>query len=361
MVSTQLNDADWRQLVEQVRSQERALVMNCCGNPARPRVSPLGLRHFYHYRPARHTGVRCSAPAESPQHLALKAQLVELLQEQGWQAEPEVRGTDWRADVLATQGDLRVAWEVQLGSQDATTTRRRHQRYQRDGIRCVWLMRHPPALPSTADIPIFGLIHREDEWQATLPRGDFNRPRWLPSIPLEELVTALCQRRLAYRPPSVPGTIQAGVVYLELPCWNCRRLMPIVLADTEEYLCRCGEYPMYLGTEELGSQLNHILQDARLPRQPVLQYRYLPSERRWAWVNCCVHCNRASIERAMPFIGHTYFLEAAREGRKFIPGAPTRNWYYLGEWELVFSGHPRDWQYQSHHWCLQPATAPAAT
>jgi hypothetical protein len=77
---------------------------------------------------------------------------------------------DWRADVLASNGKTRIAFEVQWSRQ----TLDRQQRYARDDIRCCWLFRFPPnelvaayepvsALAARKDLPVFALIGNEND------------------------------------------------------------------------------------------------------------------------------------------------------------------------------------------------------
>ncbi len=85
ITSLDLGTASWDALVADLRAKRRKLTTPCCGTDAAARVSPLGLRHFYH-RNARE--IVCEHTSESPDHLALKLLVIAALREAGWEARP---------------------------------------------------------------------------------------------------------------------------------------------------------------------------------------------------------------------------------------------------------------------------------
>ena len=137
----------------------------CCDWPAVARVSKLGTRHFAH-RP----GADCQASdGETVHHLQLKTLLVQALAARGWDASTEVAEDSWRADVLATNGPERVAFEVQWSAQDEGETVARSMRYAASGVRVVWLMRRSLGkLAARADIPCFAVSQLEDGYGLAL-------------------------------------------------------------------------------------------------------------------------------------------------------------------------------------------------
>ena len=109
-----LSDTEWQEL-----KGSRSLRMPCCGMPAYGRTSRLGTRHFYHA-----PGSHCGAEGESAEHLAAKAEIARACNELGWEAFSEFAGNNWRADVYATRGRHRVAFEIQWSRQSIEVTRR---------------------------------------------------------------------------------------------------------------------------------------------------------------------------------------------------------------------------------------------
>ena len=120
VIAPLLDDIEWDDLVRQVKSGAVKLTMPCCEMEARPRVSSLGTRHFFHRRRPED----CDYVGESFDHLHLKADIVRIFDGFGWQARTEVPGEGWRADVLAENGDRRAVFEIQLSQQDRETSSR---------------------------------------------------------------------------------------------------------------------------------------------------------------------------------------------------------------------------------------------
>ncbi len=100
--ATMLDDAQWG-TIHRVRPRP---LLSCrgCGRPVHAKLSSNGLRFFAHDR--RSPG--CPSDGESAEHLALKSEMANLSRSFGWNAELEVAGDGWRADVLAVLGNRRV-------------------------------------------------------------------------------------------------------------------------------------------------------------------------------------------------------------------------------------------------------------
>lgn len=131
-VSLQLNTDEWKSL----KALKPRIELCCCRAKGFMRVSKLGTQHFVHAR----KNPACSSPPESPEHLMLKAIVVEAIQGTGWSADVEVAAPDgsWRADVMALRGKVRVALEIQLSPINAGEMKARQERYERDGVRGCW-------------------------------------------------------------------------------------------------------------------------------------------------------------------------------------------------------------------------------
>lgn len=131
-----VSDADWEDLRRRCKAGE-PLTMSC-GQPGKPRVSKNGLKHFYH-----HANVKCALHpgGESADHLEMKSLVAAAAREAGWDAVIEHPAPDrsWIADVMANLGGERWALEIQFSRQDADEFRRRQERYEAEGIQCLWL------------------------------------------------------------------------------------------------------------------------------------------------------------------------------------------------------------------------------
>ncbi len=130
-----LSETQW-----QVLKGSRSLRMPCCDALAYRRTSRLGTRHFAHS-----PGSHCGAEGESAEHLAAKAEIVVVCHELGWDALSEYVGDRWRADVYATRGPHRIAFEIQWSTQTLQITRERHAAFGTD-VKCCWLFKRLPSL-----------------------------------------------------------------------------------------------------------------------------------------------------------------------------------------------------------------------
>ena len=96
-------------------------------------------RQFY-FRHRAAAGCWLSA-GESDGHLRLKSDLACLVRAMpGWNADLEVSGNGWRADVLASgpQG-RRIAWEAQLAAVSAREVKARSEAYAAAGVEVCWV------------------------------------------------------------------------------------------------------------------------------------------------------------------------------------------------------------------------------
>lgn len=160
-VSSLLSDDGWAALKKDVQAKRIPLTLRC-GQPGHLRSTRKGTRFFAH-NPG--SGHECDSTGETQQHLRAKDIIVRAAVAAGWDAEPEVRGDGWIADVLATRGNVRIAFEVQWSSQSDADFEHRQSRYQRDGVRGAWFVRHASSIPSvpSADLPIFSLAEEGDD------------------------------------------------------------------------------------------------------------------------------------------------------------------------------------------------------
>jgi hypothetical protein len=211
VVSSLLTSEQWAALKEDVRAKRRAITLPC-GFAGHAKTSKLGTTYFAH-NPG---GDGCSA-GETAQHLLAKAAIVDAALAAGWQAEPEVAGDGWVADVMATRGSVRVVFEVQWSRQSLADYEFRQKRYREAGVASTaWFARHTDGLPLTSrDLPIFGLAI-DDENNPVVTIG-------AKAIPLAEGIERLLGGRLKHRDYVANGQpAQTAVEVLSTECWNCK-------------------------------------------------------------------------------------------------------------------------------------------
>ncbi|WP_156794523.1 hypothetical protein [Herbaspirillum seropedicae] len=115
--------------------------------------------HFYHLTTPEH----CEGDKkETPEHQRLKCEVALAAIGAGWEVETEAaeRNTDtgkvkWRADVLATRGKVRIAFEIQLSNADWHDMLARQKRYETSNVRALWLVKTKKGFPATKELPIF--------------------------------------------------------------------------------------------------------------------------------------------------------------------------------------------------------------
>ncbi len=114
--------------------------MTCCGAKGHLRISPNGLKHFYHAIKS----AECGGVPESLEHMELKNFIYQICKSEGWWVQPEYQSPsgDWRADVLAMKDGRKIVFEVQLSIIDLEELKRRESKYRRDGIESYWVLKN---------------------------------------------------------------------------------------------------------------------------------------------------------------------------------------------------------------------------
>lgn len=214
-------------LLDEQRWQElkgREFSLQPCGHRGFGRVSPQGTQHFVHERDS---GCEHS---ESSEHLHLKTVVAQAVAAAGWQAGTEVVGNGFIADVLATRGDQRVAFEVQRSKQVLRDYRHRQQRYRDEGIRCVWFARAAPAgYVVGPDLPLFVV----DGWDGRPTAVLVGR-----TLPVAEVVGSLLDGRVRWT-SEIACQRQTHDI-LRLLCPVCGQSREVVVSRWLHGTCVCG-------------------------------------------------------------------------------------------------------------------------
>ena len=232
-IASFLSDDEW----QRVRSQKPAISFACCEARGFPRVSKLGTRHFVHVR--RQQTQACNWQPESPGHLHLKEVIAKACRAAGYTTDVEVSGTDWRADVMASRGRARIAFEIQLSRLTHCEMLERQRRYARDGVRGCWFYRVHRDRDGDAldnyrtnhELPAFGL---SDDEIAVWFDYDHEEP-----VPIAEAVSMLLCGKIKFceNETSVPNRI---IEFLRTTCYRCNR--PTDFYFLHPPLSRCGHF-----------------------------------------------------------------------------------------------------------------------
>ena len=185
----------------------------------------------------------CATAPETEDHLRLKRIAVETARAHGWTAETETSGTTpsgerWRADVLASKGDHRVAVETQWSAQTNEETLRRQSRYAASGVCCLWLMRHP-GFPVDRALPAARIGgDATSGYTATLETGMAQQV-----LPIEQFLAAAFTSRLRFGIP-LGAPAQVAISASNLHCWSCGAETRILSGVTitigpNSFACRC--------------------------------------------------------------------------------------------------------------------------
>lgn len=214
-----LTDNEWTEIRTTYRNM--GLSMRCCSSRAIPKVSRLGTRFFAHQSRA-----ACQSGPESPEHLKAKFLIAESARAAGWDACVEEPGCDpdgntWIADVLCTRGSAKLAFEVQLAPQSPDQYQARQSRYQRSGVRCLWLTKLRrigsaiEALPPTKELPHV-LLDVKEQPNPIVHVGN----SYEASVPLPDFVKGALAGDLFWA-ETRPGTRVVEIQIASISCWKC--------------------------------------------------------------------------------------------------------------------------------------------
>lgn len=200
MFAYSFNRMEWKRLAERNRKGKH-LAMACCGRPAVAKTSHCGTQFFAHARRERWN----SCPKESEEHLLAKDIVARAVADAGWTAEAEARlkPEGLVADVLATSGRRRVAFEVQWSRQTDGQTCRRHKAYEEAGIRELWLFKQWE-YPLCKEVPAFRIAptgNRSFDVCVWRDGNGHQKPtRMFQSVGLAEFIKGALAGRLKWMP-----------------------------------------------------------------------------------------------------------------------------------------------------------------
>ena len=268
------------------------LRMPCCSAAVVLKTSKLGTRFFAHARSG-----ECQSAPESAQHLLAKKIIAEAVRTADWEVTTEHIGTTpdgerWVADVLATKGAKQIAIEVQLSRQNLEETMRRQERYDRSGVRGLWLLKHADGFPDDKTLPAFPIRYDEETSAFIVEVGNV-------AIPLTKFVIGALQGSLLFA-PAIGRRLPVSLNTAPVKCWKCGQNTHVILAVEFHVGQALPGHPnittnLYAFDEIYGC--NDFLQsvfDPNLLRQHGIgkvKNRYSRTDRSEYLSNGCVHCD----------------------------------------------------------------------
>ncbi|MBK8022856.1 MAG: hypothetical protein IPK19_15850 [Chloroflexi bacterium] len=185
---------------------------------------------------------------ETDAHQRAKAAILNGCAHAGYQAVTEASGEGWRVDVMASRGNVRIAFEVQWSPQKLRETVARQERYARDGVRGCWFFRQPPAMLERADtlkarrdLPLFHLFANAD--------GSFVVRLGGRLTPLDIFVSALLTQRVRFCEEVTAAETQTmSLGFYPVRCDACGRTGHVYRLLTP-LRARCGHVVPLTGEE----------------------------------------------------------------------------------------------------------------
>lgn len=234
--SFDLTNIQWEQLREKIKSRQVNISFPCCDSSVGLRTSKLGTNHFYHI-----TKGDCISAPETAEHLLAKRDIVIACREMGYESIAEYTQDDWRADVMAIKGGVRIAFEVQWSPQNMECTMQRQERYKNADVRGCWFFKSPPKdYQASRDLPLFKLEVADgvctvifnpsgyDSWQ------EYNNR----TIPLSDFVKNLVSKKLKFCDEVRAKKRQKiRMIFTEIDCWKCKKPFHIYYLDDLKSPC----------------------------------------------------------------------------------------------------------------------------
>ena len=310
------NEAEWAVIRDTYKTLD--LRMPCCGRSAIPKTSSLGTFFFAHSRRG-----DCTSAPETKEHLLAKSVIAKAVVSAGWEALTESRGADqdgsvWVADVLATKGSAKIAFEVQWSKQADNETRIRQERYKRSDVRGLWLLRQEE-FESDQDLPAFRLLYNQtsNSFTVEIKFRSYSMSGG-QQIELSDFVRGCLSRKLRWAPGKnlkVPARFDG----VEINCWRCKKPTVVIVGITAEIskvLPAHDDLPFSIydfGYNKLSRNESLAVLKTIIPhslyqkgRVGQIKMRYSKTEGNEYMSNGCAHCGALQGR----FFDHEYAYEA---------------------------------------------------
>ena len=286
-------------------ASEKNLRMTCCDEHVTLKTSKLGTQFFAHKRRG-----ECTSAAETAEHLFVKACIAKAIRGTGWEVNTEQSGqapdgSVWVADVMASRGAHRIAFEMQWSAQSSDETARRQEQYRSSGVRGLWLFRHPSAVQVSKDIPSLHVEVQLDPPSAwvSIPRETTYGSKkmdyqWGPRIELGRFVRGCLARKFIWA-PGIDQAVPLDIFTADQACWRCKKPTSIITGfEFRVDLLVPGARPVWLKMENFDNPLGRTVLGEALGRVDLISLGIGQVKERFSRTrghaylsNGCVHCD----------------------------------------------------------------------
>jgi hypothetical protein len=267
--------------------------MPCCDSKVVLKTSRLGTQFFAHSRKG-----DCTSGRETAEHILAKSIVAKSAKCAGWLVTTEFCGCTpdgevWVADVFATKGNAKIAFEIQWSRQDEETTKYRQERYKKSGVRALWLMRQSNILVDKS-VPTFLLRFDETTHSFLVHVPD-------PILPLDAFIEGALSKRLRFFTMGPPISVCVYGAYKE--CRSCHRetlLVSSLKFVISEFIPTAADVRTTLNffdSHEHSKPLcDQVLTPDILRKYGIgeIRFRYSKTEKREYFSNGCFHCDALS-------------------------------------------------------------------
>lgn len=293
-----------------LNAAEDRLRLDCCGSRVTLKTSKLGTRFFAHKQRG-----DCTSAAETAEHLFVKACIAQAIACTGWDVATELRGSApdgslWVADVMASRGKHRIAFEAQWSPQTREETAQRQERYRASGVRGLWLMSRPSGIQVSKEVPSL-LIEVDLQARAAWVKIPAETPcymtdhharaaayLWSQRIELGRFVQGCIARKFVWA-AGLNQRMPLEIWAAEEDCWRCHKPTSIITRlDFRVDRLVPGAQKISLNIEDFDSPagtsaLTEALQQADLKSHGIGAVRSRFSRTRGSAYlsNGCVHCD----------------------------------------------------------------------
>lgn len=242
VIAPLMSDEEWSSLKESVKRGQSSIIMKCCNNSGHLRISKLKTKHFVHDR-----NVDCNWEPESLEHLRIKSDIVQICANTGWTVDVEVEGDSWIADVLATDGKRKIAFEVQMSPQTYDETVNRTLKYENNDIECYWLFQKIPkhnasssGKSNTNSLYYCKVAIDRDDSEIKSITVTLEEDK---TIPLREFIEGILLNKIKYcnKMKGIYRTTCKKIIFFTNTCWKCHRdYQAYFLEGESKYEARLG-------------------------------------------------------------------------------------------------------------------------